>query len=130
MGNTTARLDRYRVLPIYQAQLHDRVTVQACAEACDSLQHTAADADADTTTPAVHGEAVRLAGIDAGNHCFCGDLLPGAGDLLRPAGECETTPCHANATETGCGGVGRMAVYSFACTETALAGEQPPRAVR
>ena len=29
--------------------------------------------------------------------------------------ECQTTPCHADPTETGCGGVHRMLVYSFEC---------------
>merc|ERR1712093_327836 len=41
-------------LPQYQPQVHDRVTLEACAAACWLANLTAA-------------------GIDAGNHCFCGD---------------------------------------------------------
>ena len=41
------------VLPRYQSQLHDKVTREACAFACNDLHLT-------------------VGGIDAGNHCFCG----------------------------------------------------------
>ena len=45
-----------------QAQLHDEVTLEACASACDGLH-------------------LPVAGIDGGNHCFCGS----AADLATPA---------------------------------------------
>lgn len=40
-------------LPSRQPQLHDRVTLENCAEACGGLE-------------------LPLAGIEAGNHCSCG----------------------------------------------------------
>merc|ERR1711972_701343 len=42
------------LFPQYQPQVHDRVTIEDCAKACWAVKATAA-------------------GIDAGNHCFCGD---------------------------------------------------------
>ena len=105
--NDTAWSDRrsglvlgpYRVLPLYQPQLHDKVTFEACASVCAGL----------------NGRMSHPAGIDAGNHCFCGNLLPGAAALRRPASECGTSACHADPTERNCGGLGRMVVYNYTC---------------
>ena len=93
----------YGLLPSPQPQLHDRVTLEACAAACAS-------------------HALTVAGIDAGNHCTCGDatdLLPSK-NLIRPGAECQATPCHADPAETGCGGPSRTVTYTFTCTP------QPP----
>ena len=93
------------VLPVHQPQLHDKVTQPACASACHALSYT-------------------VAGIDGGNHCFCGN----ASDLTsteskaraRPAGECQASACHADPSEK-CGGDGRLLAYSFVCD-----GPTPP----
>ena len=85
------------VLPVYQPQLHDKVTFQACASACYGIQNT-------------------LAGIDGGNHCFCGNsLAPGAAGRSRPMSECAENACHANSAEKDCGGHDRMVVFDFDC---------------
>ena len=59
-----------------------------------------------------------LAGIDAGNHCWCGAEAnldnPGARAKNRPLAECEVTPCHADKDEK-CGGTDRLLVYNFSC---------------
>lgn len=93
------------VLPAYQPALHDKVTRPACAAAC-------------------HGLGYTLAGIDAGNHCFCGnasDLNSAAAKARsRPAGECQASPCHADLDQR-CGGDGRLLAYSFVCD-----GPAPP----
>ena len=39
----------------------------------------------------------------------------GARARLRPLGECEVSPCHADKSQK-CGGVDRLLVYSFVCT--------------
>ena len=88
-----------RVLPLYQPQLHDKVTFEACASVCFGLNMNSR----------------YQAGIDAGNHCFCGNLMPGAVALRRPASECGASTCHADPTETNCGGLGRMVVYNYTC---------------
>ena len=87
----------YRILPLHQAQLHDKVTYESCASACAALN------------------ASYLAGIDGGNHCFCGALIAGAEALARPMVECEATACHANPKQKDCGGKNRMLVYNFSC---------------
>ena len=84
------------VLPEYQPQLHDKVTIEACASACFGLKQT-------------------LAGIDAGNHCYCGNQVGGVVGGSRPLHECYGDPCHANSTEKQCGGEHRMLVYTFSC---------------
>ena len=76
----------------------------------------------------------RLAGIDAGNHCFCGtesDIASVAVRAkIRPLAECEVSPCHADKQQK-CGGVDRLLVYSFVCTPgdttVALPSEQTAR---
>lgn len=92
----------FLALPNYQPQIHDKVTFESCASACgDSLGSTA------------------LAGIDAGNHCYCGKVLAaGATAYSRPMMECQTSSCHADPTEKGCGGVHRMLVYGIECNKT------------
>lgn len=83
------------LMPSYQPQLHDHVTFEACASACFSATMT-------------------LAGIDAGNHCFCGNATP-ASARARPVSECETMACHGDPSEKGCGGEHRLMVYNFTC---------------
>ena len=89
-------------LPAYQPQLHDKVTLENCAGACDVLK-------------------LQLAGIEAGNHCWCGPSVSGvpvARDL--PAAECQVDRCHGDTAEL-CGGGGRMLVYGYACVPPAIA---------
>eukprot|EP01043_Picozoa_sp_COSAG02_P006347 COSAG02_NODE_179_length_31090_cov_49.813785_38_plen_569_part_00 len=99
------------LLPHYQAQLHDKVTLGACALACHALSST-------------------IAGIDAGNHCFCGsdsDLSTAtARSQSRSLAECEVVPCHAAPSEK-CGGVGRLLAYNFSCSSTPTPPSPPPR---
>jgi hypothetical protein len=94
------------LLPRYQAQLHDKVTLEACASACNDLQLT-------------------VGGIDAGNHCFCGstaDLATApARSRSRPLAECQVTLCHAAPAEK-CGGSGRLLTFNYSCS----AGPPPP----
>ena len=94
------------LLPRYQVQLHDKVTLGACASACAGLR-------------------LAVAGIDGGNHCFCGsaaDLAAAAaGSHSRPQAECQSAPCHAAPAEK-CGGTGRLLAYNFSCSP----GPRPP----
>ena len=88
----------FLALPHYQPQVHDKVTFESCAFACSSFGSEA------------------LAGIDAGNHCYCGKVVAaGASAYSRPMTECQTSSCHADPTEKGCGGVHRMLVYAIEC---------------
>ena len=82
----------------HQPQLHDHVTLESCAAAC-------------------HRARLALAGVDAGNHCWCGASVAAAAAQLRlrPRAECEASVCHGNTSERVCGGVGRMLVYSYSC---------------
>ena len=91
------------LLPRYQPQLHDKVTLGNCAEACWGLR-------------------LAVAGIGGGNHCFCGSAgdLAAARSHTRPAAECQATPCHAAPAEK-CGGAGRLLAYNFSCS-----GPPPP----
>jgi hypothetical protein len=95
---------RGSILPDFQPQTHDRTTVKVCAAACAG---TKAKRDA-------------VAGIDGGNHCYCG----AAGDLAkaaakakaRPAAECQAMACRGDARITrDCGGQNRLIAYAFAC---------------
>ena len=98
------------VLPVHQPQLHDKVTLPACASACHALSYA-------------------VAGVDGGNHCFCGNASDlssaGAKARARPAGECQTSACHADPSEK-CGGAGRLLAYSFVCDGPAPAPPAPP----
>lgn len=90
----------FLALPNHQPQLHDKVSFESCASTCSSLYGS-----------------TSLAGIDAGNHCYCGKALAaGASSYSRPMPECQTSSCHADPTEKGCGGLHRMLVYSIECT--------------
>ena len=88
----------------YQSAVHDKTTFEVCAGACDQ----AGDNE--------EGAKFDVAAIDEGNHCFCGTRAALAAlpkSAARPATECEADHCHANASETGCGGTGRMVAYSY-----------------
>eukprot|EP01048_Picozoa_sp_COSAG05_P004575 COSAG05_NODE_251_length_12871_cov_4.691669_9_plen_339_part_00 len=91
------------LFPRYQAQLHDRVTLEACAAACDELH-------------------LSIGGIDGGNHCFCGNTtdLQTARSHSRPLAECQASPCHAAPAEK-CGGIDRLLAFNFSCS-----GRPPP----
>ena len=93
-----------------QPHLHDKVTLPACASAC-------------------HGLSYAVAGIDGGNHCWCGNASDlssaGAKARARPAGECQVSSCHADPSEK-CGGAGRLLAYGFVCDGPAPAPPAPP----
>ena len=101
-----------------QPAVHDKTTLEVCAGAC----HTAGTGK-NGKGQGQDGE-LAVAAIDAGNHCFCSTtaaLAKLAASLKRPAAECEASSCHANASETGCGGKGRMVAYTFkGCTPAAV----------
>ena len=61
----------------------------------------------------------HVAGIDGGNHCYCGapaDLTK-AKAKAKPLAECQTMSCRGDRREkkTNCGGEDRMIAYTFAC---------------
>lgn len=80
-----------------KASVHDHTTLEVCAAACFE-------------------QKLPVAGIDDGNHCYCGAAgsLDHAVSLLRPLAECETTSCYSDKAEK-CGGKGRMLVYPYVC---------------
>lgn len=83
------------LLPKLQPQLHDHVTFENCALACFAANS-------------------KIAGIDGGNHCSCGDEVADGASRVRPFAEC-AGQCHGNHDEKNCGGNDRMAAYSFVC---------------
>ena len=94
----------------YQAQVHDKTTFEVCAGACDqAVSQLSSEPSGDNKTK------FDVAAIDEGNHCFCGNsqALAGLASHGRPATECMSSHCHANASESGCGGKGRMVAYSY-----------------
>ena len=76
--NDTTVGQQQALLPAYIASLHDHVTLEGCAAACDT-----------------HGGGAGgsvVAGIRDGNHCYCGAKAalsaPTARALNRPLTEC------------------------------------------
>ena len=119
----------------YQAAVHDKTTFEVCAGACDQQQQQQQQRSTQQTGRGNNHEnskATKLdvAAIDAGNHCFCGTTTALAAlhkRSGRPAAECEASHCHANTSETGCGGVGRMVAYSYKnCKPTSSSPRPPP----
>eukprot|EP01049_Picozoa_sp_SAG25_P008245 SAG25_NODE_728_length_5697_cov_2.400322_1_plen_427_part_00 len=104
--NDTARGS---VLPVPEPATHDKVTLQVCAAACFADRH--------------QGVFNDLAGIDAGNHCYCGTAADLATTVAqasrRPLAECQASPCHADKDQK-CGGIDRLLVYNFSCTRSGL----------
>ena len=100
--NDTARGS---VLPVSEPATHDRTTLEICAAACFEDRR--------------QGVFNTLAGIDGGNHCWCGTEADAgsaaAKAKARPLAECQASPCHADKGQK-CGGVDRLLVYSFVCT--------------
>ena len=113
--NSTTAQQQQALLPSYRAQLHDHVTLEACAAACSGVSEAAA-------------------GIRDGNHCYCGAraalATPAALALSRPLSECLLPPaqcpcgpakthgcacrCSGNFSES-CGNTDRMLAFSFVC---------------
>ena len=91
------------VLPLYEAAVGAKLTMEACGAACH------------TTDP------TSLAGVMGGDRCFCGkpaDLATAAAKArsIASRAQCETVPCKGDPTrERGCGGVSTMLVYAFTC---------------
>jgi hypothetical protein len=96
------------VLPLYEAAVGAKLTLETCGAACYNSDPTYA-----------------LAGVEGGNRCFCGkpaDLATAAAKARSIAGraQCETKPCAGDPTrERGCGGVGTMLAYAFSCDKAA-----------
>jgi hypothetical protein len=101
---------RGSLLPDFQPQTHGRTTVAVCAEAC-----------AEAAARRHKGGAKDVvAGIDGGNHCYCG--APGnlttaaAAAKRRPLAECQTMACRGDERiKKNCGGENRLIAYSDAC---------------
>ena len=116
------------VLPTPARSYHDRLSLENCAAQCVALNLT-------------------VAGIDAGNHCNCGDLaaLAAGASWLRPAAECQASNCTATSggcvcrdpankcpCDEKCGGAARMLAYQPNCTVTPPPPQPsppPPRVV-
>ena len=89
--NVTTATQQQELLPTYVSRLHDHVTLENCAAACNIGGRDAA------------------AGIRDGNHCYCGPkkalTTPVAQSLLRPLDECMVPvaqcPC-ASKKSRGC----------------------------
>ena len=87
------------LLPVEEGEFHDRLTLENCASQCFFYKHP-------------------VAGVDAGNHCRCGnltDLAVAHGKLSRPMSECEASTCTGDKLEP-CGGPGRMLAFEVNCT--------------
>ena len=108
--NDTARGS---ILPVPEPATHDKVTLEVCAAACYADRR--------------QGVFNTLAGIDAGNHCWCGtaaDVATAAAQAsVRPLAECQVSPCHADKGQR-CGGVDRLLVYSFTCAHGDTVAQQ------
>jgi len=93
---------RGSLLPTAEPSTHDRNTLEVCASAC-------------------FGQKYALAGIDEGNHCYCGgeaDLDSTAARAKKqPLAECQVTPCKADPSQK-CGGVNRLLVYQYNCSNS------------
>ena len=92
--------DRGSILPDFQPQTHDLTTIDVCAQACSKA-------------------AKSVAGIDGGNHCYCGSTsdLSKAKTQSKPVSQCQTMPCRGDRRiKSNCGGENRLIAYSFACT--------------
>lgn len=118
--NDTTADQQQALLPTYIASLHDHVTLEGCAAACDANGGAGASV---------------VAGIRDGNHCYCGPKAalsaPTAQALDRPLAEClvpsAACPCGGSRTHgcscrcsgnfsQRCGAVDRLLAFSFACT--------------
>jgi hypothetical protein len=136
--NSTTTAQVQALLPTYVAKLHDHVTLEACAAACDDARNAAPSAPSAAFATGGGGSGAAapqvVAGIRDGNHCYCGaatDLAtPAAHALNRPQGECLIPAvqcpcasggihgcncrCSGNLKER-CGDTDRLLAFSFAC---------------
>ena len=73
---------------------------------------------------ACHELRLGVAGIDGGNHCFCGSVvnLEAAARSTRPIAECQTSNCSGDRTER-CGASGRLFAFNFTCRGTRSEGD-------
>ena len=91
-----------------------------CAQACYLASSRAAGARARTIGGGTLGSD-SVAGIDGGNHCYCGTpaALASAAALKakRPLAECQAMACRGdpNGEKANCGGENRLIAYTFAC---------------
>ena len=102
---------RGSLLPTPEPSTHDKSTLEVCALACFGQKHV-------------------LAGIDEGNHCYCGGEAnldsAAARAKNRPLAECQVTPCKADPSEK-CGGVDRLLVYRYNCSTVSSSVDGLPR---
>jgi len=90
---------RGSILPDFQPQTHDRRPIAVCAEACAKVSK-------------------HVAGIDGGNHCYCGAAsdLTNATSKAKPLAECQTMACRGDPRiKADCGGENRLIAYTFVC---------------
>ena len=99
------------LLPKSHSELHDHVTLEACAAQCSE-------------------DNLTIAGILGGNHCSCGSpgalATAAAKQRKRPMAEClpqncsmkygDGCACTGNPAER-CGAAGRVLAYNFSCTK-------------
>ena len=93
-------LGPYGLLPSPQPQLHDKVTLENCATACTQV-------------------GLPVAGVDGGKHGGCGSPADLAWNREVAMAECQTTPCHGDPAEKGCGGLNRTVAFNFTCSPPA-----------
>ena len=107
------------VLPLYEAAVGAKLTLEACGAACYKSDPNNA-----------------IGGVVGGDQCFCGtyaDLSTAAAKArsIASRAQCETKPCVGDPTgEKGCGGVGTMLAYAFSCdkaTATDVDHQQAPQ---
>lgn len=69
-------------------------------------------------------QAYRVAGVEFGVTCFCGNETVFSPATIRPMSECEAAKCVANGTEN-CGGACRMLAYNISCRERSRVPDAP-----
>ena len=99
------------VLPVYIGAVHDKVTLEDCANGCWAANKS-------------------IAGVDGGNHCRCGepsDLAVSEAEKL-PVSDCAASACSGNSSEK-CGSLGRLATYTFECHHAQVKTDDAPSLV-
>lgn len=86
---------RVRTLPL-QVNPRGDLTLESCAAACSRFG--------------------KLAGVEFGSQCFCGDALnPVANATSEPANDCAAMKCPGDSRES-CGDANRISIYEFTCS--------------
>jgi len=104
-----------RLLTHYVDDLEGNVTPENCIEACTNLAKPGPE-------PKIPGYI--LAGVEAGNQCFCGNTNISS-SWNAPASDCNT-PCSGNSEEI-CGGAWRMNIYETGVSWSSSAPTKPSK---